>query len=122
MRRIDRFGGPRPFDDARFPELLEFPGQLPSENILIGARTVDPATGRGDWICTAPDHWIYEGSGVAAGDRVPGLVGWEYHGDPAPIPSLEVVSEGVTHHPRGDGCYTTTLYTGPRGPHSGPHG
>jgi hypothetical protein len=115
IRRVDRFGGSRPIDDARFPEVLEFPGQLPPENTLIGAGTDDPATGRGDWICTKPDHWVYDDTGMAAGDRVPGLVGWEFHGGPAAIPSLEVVSEGDTFHPRGNGHYTTTVYTGPRG-------
>ena len=30
------------------------------------------------------------------GDRIPGLVGWEFHGEPADIPGLEVVAEGTT--------------------------
>ncbi len=115
MRRVDRFGGPRPVDDARFPETQTFPGQLPPENTLIGGQTGDPATGRGDWVCTKPDHWIYADTGMAGGDAVPGLVGWEYHGDPAPIASLEVVSEGPTHHPRGEGHYATTVYSGAKG-------
>ena len=29
------------------------------------------------------------------GDRIPGLIGWEYHGDPADIPGLEVVAAGT---------------------------
>ncbi len=121
MRRVDRFGPQGRRDTTRsselalFPELAEFPGKMPPENTLIGGRTDDPATGRGDWICTSPDHWIYQGTGMAMGDRVPGLVGWEYHGDPAPIPGLEIVSEGPTHHPRGEGHYSTTVYEGPTG-------
>lgn len=115
MRRLDRFGPPRPIDDELFPELRDLPGAMPSESLLIGARTSDPATGRGDWICTAPDHWVYEGTGMQRGDAVPGLVGWEYHGDPAEIEGLEVVSEGPTTHPRGAGRYTATVYEGPSG-------
>jgi hypothetical protein len=115
IRRLDRFGPPRPIDDELFPELRDLPGAMPSESLLIGARTSDPATGRGDWICTAPDHWVYEGTGMQRGDAVPGLVGWEYHGDPAEIEGLEVVSEGPTTHPRGAGRYTATVYEGPSG-------
>ena len=29
------------------------------------------------------------------GDRIPGLIGWEYHGDPPTIPGLEVVAAGT---------------------------
>jgi hypothetical protein len=30
---------------------------------------------------------------MKAGDRIPGLIGWEYHGDPpGDIPGLEVVA------------------------------
>lgn len=115
MRRVDRFGPEGPTDARLFPEVAEFPGRMPPENSLIGGRTDDPATGRGDWVCTAPDHWIYRGTGMVLGDRVPGLVGWEYHGDPAPIPGLEIVSEGPTRHPRGQGHYSTTVYRGPAG-------
>jgi hypothetical protein len=50
--------------------------------------------GGGDWTFTKPEHWIFEGTGVKKGDRIPGLVGWEYHGDPAAIPGLEVVAAG----------------------------
>ena len=39
------------------------------------------------------------------GDSVPGLVGWEFHGDPAPIPGLEVVAEGIA---LSGGVHTTS--------------
>jgi hypothetical protein len=54
-----------------------------------------PFNGCGDWICTRPDHWIFAGTGMKRGDRIPGLVGWEYHGEPADIPGLEIVGEGT---------------------------
>ncbi len=59
----------------------------------MGARNVEPVNGGGDWIVVKPEHWIFEGTGMKKGDRIPGLVGWEYHGDP-PIPGLEVVADG----------------------------
>lgn len=49
------------------------------------------------------------------GDGIPGLVGWEWRGDPAAIPGLVVVATGATKSPRGAGTYTATLYPGPRG-------
>ena len=29
---------------------------------------------------------MFAGTGVKKGDRIPGLIGWEYHGDPPAIP------------------------------------
>ena len=55
---------------------------------------------------------------MKAGDRIPGLIGWEWHGDPAPIPGLEIVASGPTQSapdkPNG-GVYTATVYPGPKG-------
>ncbi len=51
------------------------------------------------------------------GDGIPGLVGWEWHGDPAPIPGLEIVASGPTQNAPGQlngGIYTATIYPGPR--------
>ncbi len=50
------------------------------------------------------------------GDRIPGLIGWEYHGDPpADIPGLEVVAGGrpgrAATNPQQ---WTATIYPGPR--------
>jgi len=52
------------------------------EGYRIGGQNVDLVNGGGDWICTLPDHWIFEVTGMKQGDAIPGLVGWEYHGDP----------------------------------------
>src|SRR5262249_53575683 len=48
--------------------------------------------------------------------RVPGLVGWEHHGDPADIAGLEVVAAGKTWT-GGDqeSHYEATIYPGPKG-------
>ncbi|MFN7924542.1 MAG: DUF6605 domain-containing protein [Bryobacteraceae bacterium] len=71
-----------------------FPMEGPRANLLIGAHSVYPFNGGGDWVCAKPKHWIFEGTGMKAGDSIPGLVGWEFHGDPADLPGLEVVAEG----------------------------
>ena len=84
-----------------------FPLELPDEATLIGARTCPPTVGRADWICTASDHWAFEGSGMRNGDAIAGLVGWEFHGEPRP--DVTIISEGPTYHPRGDGWYTATV-------------
>ena len=82
----------------------------------MGARNVDPVNGGGDWICEKPEHWIFEGTGVKEGDRIPGLIGWEYHGDPPAIAGLEVVAGG--HGLQGGDTpqkWTATIYPGPKG-------
>ena len=82
----------------------------------MGARNVEPVNGGGDWICTQPDHWIFAGTGMKKGDRIPGLIGWEYHGQPASIPGLEVVGTGtawvVGDQPQQ---WAATIYPGPKG-------
>ncbi|QDU78897.1 hypothetical protein Pla110_06010 [Polystyrenella longa] len=87
----------------------------PNENLLIGARTIDPFNGSGDWICSQPDHWLFADTGMKAGDGIPGLVGWEFHGDPAAIPGLEVIAAGTSTNAGGrDANWTSTLYSGPK--------
>ncbi|MHB8519782.1 MAG: N,N-dimethylformamidase beta subunit family domain-containing protein [Limisphaerales bacterium] len=110
------FYGPR--DEAeikRFPAMARLPHLSPNANLLVGARSVSPITGGADWACTEPDHWIFEGTGMKRGDAIPGLVGWEWHGDPAPIPGLVVVSTGPTENGNTRGAYTATIYPGPHG-------
>jgi hypothetical protein len=113
--RVDRYG-PRDTKE-RFDSIFKLPYESPNENTLIGARSTGEVTGGADWVCTTPDHWLFEGTGMKKGDAIPGLVGWEWHGDPADIPGLQVVSTGTTTdgkgHPHGD--YTATVYPGPKG-------
>ncbi len=71
-----------------------FPTEGPKANKLIGAHSVYPFNGGGDWVCAEPKHWIFEGTGMKKGEGIPGLIGWEFHGDPADLPGLEVVAEG----------------------------
>ncbi|MGC3969484.1 MAG: hypothetical protein QM775_19615 [Pirellulales bacterium] len=92
-----------------------FPSAGPDEATLIGARTTVPFNGGGDWICAKPEHWMFAGTGMKKGDAVPGLVGWEYHGDPADIAGLEIVGEGtVLSGGVRPGHWTATIYPGPK--------
>jgi len=93
-----------------------FPHRGPDEGYLMGARNIRPVNGGGDWVVTAADHWIFEGTGVKNGDSIPGLIGWEYHGDPpADLKGLEVVAAGTALqggvNPQQ---WSATIYPGPK--------
>jgi hypothetical protein len=100
-----------------FDELTHYNGRKgPDEGLLMGAINVIPVNGGGDWICTKPDHWIFEGTGMKQGDAIPGLIGWEYHGDPAKIDGLEVVANGTAWQGgKKPQQWTATIYPGPKG-------
>lgn len=113
IERVGRYGGIRP---KEHPWMEDLPVEAPNEATLIGAQTVTPFNGSGDWVVTRPEHWLFAGTKMKKGDRIPGLVGWEFHGEPADIAGLEVVAEGVTY--TGDdkeSHYTATIYPGPKG-------
>ena len=58
---------------------------------------------------------MFAGTGMKKGEFVPGLVGWEFHGDPAKIPGLEVVAEGIAlSGGRTPAHWTATIYPGPK--------
>lgn len=87
----------------------------PDESEIIGARSIVPFNGGGDWVCVKPEHWIFEGTGMRHGEKIPGLVGWEHHGSPAKIPGLEVLAEGtVWAGGTKPAHWTATLFEGPK--------
>jgi hypothetical protein len=109
------FFGPRDANPIQGMERL--PHSSPSSSELVGARNLSPFTGGADWICALPEHWLFAGTGMQFGEGIPGLVGWEWHGDPAKIAGLEVVATGPTQSAPGalnGGTYTATVYPGPR--------
>jgi len=83
----------------------------------MGARNVEPVNGGGDWTCLKPEHWMFAGTGMKQGESIPGLIGWEYHGDPPhDIDGLEIVAGGTAwqggSRPQQ---WTATIYPGPKG-------
>lgn len=113
IERVGRYGGIRPGEEKYMADL---PVAGPSEAALIGAETVSPFNGSGDWIVTNPGHWLFDGTAMKKGDSIPGLVGWEFHGNPAPIPGLEVVAAGTTvNGGLAPSHYEATIYPGPKG-------
>jgi hypothetical protein len=112
ITRAGRYGGLT----AKEAETMgPFPIDGPNEATLMGARTVSPFNGSDDWRVSNADSWIFEGTGIQNGDAIPGLVGWEFHGDPADIPGLEVVAEGDAINAGGESAHwTATLYPGTR--------
>ena len=71
----------------------------------VKARTI----GYGDWVVSKPEHWVYDGTGLKAGDKIPAIIGWEYDGEPADIPGLEVLATSLLH-PRTDQWVKTDHY------------
>ncbi|MFM8571629.1 MAG: N,N-dimethylformamidase beta subunit family domain-containing protein [Pirellula sp.] len=110
------YGANRPITEARAKVHGPFPERGPDEGFLMGARNVEPVNGGGDWICTMPEHWIFEGTGMKKGEAIPGLIGWEYHGDPADIPGLSIVGSGTAWvSGQTPQTWTATVYEGPNG-------
>ncbi|MEX2261749.1 MAG: N,N-dimethylformamidase beta subunit family domain-containing protein [Bryobacteraceae bacterium] len=111
ITRAGRYGG---LSEEEKRNMGPFEVEGPNENLLMGARTIVPFNGGGDWIVSRPDHWIFEGTGVRMGDRIPGLVGWEFHGDPAALPGLEIVADGIAlSGGTRPAHWTATVYPGP---------
>jgi hypothetical protein len=116
MSRGGPYGGDNAYARQREREHGPFPEHGPDEGFLMGARNIEPVNGGGDWIIVKPEHWVFAGTGVRRGDRIPGLVGWEYHGDPPSLEGLEVVAAGTAwvggKTPQN---WTATIYPGPKG-------
>jgi hypothetical protein len=88
------------------------------EQELMGSSSY--GVGAADWTCEAPDHWVFAGTNMKKGDRIPQLVGWEYHGPPLRNdPGLVVLASGPLN-PRRQGAtntrtYAATIYSGLKG-------
>ncbi len=111
------YGGEHKWAELREKEHGPFPHRGPDEGYLMGARNVDPVNGGGDWVCTLPDHWLYEGTNLKSGDTIPGFIGWEYHGDPpGDLEGLQIVAAGTAlQGGRNPQRWASTIYPGPAG-------
>lgn len=115
FERVGVFGPPG--GTREFVAMDTLPHKRPYANELVGAHSTGPVTGGADWICVAPDHWLFGGTGMRQGDGISGLVGWEWHGDPAAKPGLEIVASSATYSAPGEpngGTFTATIYPGPK--------
>jgi hypothetical protein len=113
--RAGPYGGNQPYVDDRDKNNGPFPERGPDEGLLMGARNTQPINGGGDWTVTKPEHWMFAGTGMKPGDRIPGLVGWEYHGGPADLPGLEIVAEGRAWVGGTKlSTWAATIYPGPK--------
>lgn len=88
----------------------------PDERNIMGVRSVVPFNGGGDWTCRNEDHWLFAGTGMKDGDSIPGLVGWEHHGEPdSSLANLEVVASGsVWSGGTREGHYEAVVFSGPK--------
>ncbi|MDG2130756.1 MAG: hypothetical protein P8K08_22345 [Fuerstiella sp.] len=88
----------------------------PDEREIMGVRSVVPFNGGGDWTCVNERHWLFDGTGMKNGDSIPGLVGWEHHGEPDPARSdLEVVAAGsIWSGGTREGRYEAVTFNGPK--------
>jgi hypothetical protein len=116
MFRGGPYGGDYKYAVDREKDHGPFPHRGPDEGYLMGARNIEPVNGGGDWTCVKPEHWMFEKTGMKKGDSIPGLIGWEYHGDPPAIPGLEIVGAGIAFqggtNPQN---WQATIYPGPKG-------
>lgn len=119
-RRIFRggpYGGDYTYAVGREKKYGPYPHRGPDEGYLMGVRNISPVNGGGDWICTLPEHWIFEGTGMKQGDSIPGMIGWEYHGDaPADLPGLKIVAAGTAFQGgRNPQQWQAVIFDGPKG-------
>lgn len=83
------------------------------EEKLMGLTSY--GVGFGDWVVKKPEHWIYKGTNLKVGDKIPGIIGWEYHGPPTPnIPGLEIIAQGTLSPPAKE-PHMAVVYPGPKG-------
>lgn len=118
LTRAGSYGPIRADERAAYKQLFAgLVGKAPDERKIIGARSVVPFNGGGDWTCTHPDHWLFDGTGMRKGESIPGLVGWEHHGEPdRQRAGLEVVAEGpIWSGGTRPGRYAATIFPGPKG-------
>ena len=89
----------------------------PEEQLIGVMYCADPVDG--DIVVTRPEHWVFAGTGLRAGDRLPGLLGYEVDaaqgGGP---PGLEILAESpwtAMNDPAQQGVAHMSVYTAASG-------
>lgn len=84
-------------------------GEMENEEELMGNTSY--GVGLAHWTVTNPTHWIFENTGMEAGDSIHDLVGWEYHGYPiGNQKGIEVLAEGPLEGADSTQRYAATYY------------
>lgn len=107
-----------PATDGRPNRVIRYVDRFKNEEELMGANSY--GVGLASWKCVAPDHWVFEGTGMKKGDSIRELVGWEYHGLPVATgkKDLVILARGKVHEFWGEPTnreYAATIYTAPKG-------
>ncbi len=94
------------------------PGVDLDDRGLMGS--VSYGVGYGSFICKEPEHWLYDKTGLKAGDSIENLVGWEYHGRPVGSQDdLLVLAENKVSNVGFGGAnppsWVATIYTSDKG-------
>jgi len=98
-----------------FPRGFKSPAG-PDAKLLMGGHMAGIA--HGDWTCINPDHWLFKGTGMKAGESIEDFVGWHYNGYPAiDLPGFQTLAKGrvVAKGKEMEIPYVATIYNGPKG-------
>jgi hypothetical protein len=72
------------------------------------------------FVCRAPKHWVFAGTGMKRNDSIPDFVGWEYHGLPTgDNKDLVILAQNTIYPNRFKDAnapdHTATIYTAAKG-------
>ena len=89
-----------------------------NEQDLMGASSY--GVGYSSFVCKAPDHWLYQNTGMKLNDSIRDFVGWEYHGLPVSSQRQVTILAKNKIYPNkfkdaNAPDHTTTIYSTPKG-------
>lgn len=106
-------------DSTRLTDKWRSPTVNLPEEALIGVMYVADPVIDGDVVVAAPEHWVFAGTGLRAGDRLPGLLGYEVdcvHDRAGSTVQVLAESPWTTRSdPPESGVSHMTVYTAPSG-------
>jgi hypothetical protein len=99
-------------------------GRVPNERLFANEQELMGASSYGvgytSFVCKAPEHWLFENTGMKQNDSIQNFVGWEYHGLPLGSHKNTVVLAQNKIHPNKfkdpeAPDHAATLYTTAKG-------